>query len=96
MHLDKIIERQFRVSKGVMILIFKRKKEKEEILNETEKEIISPGTPKDKRNVSLKENQYGSSFYFLFYFFISFFLLRKTSPELTIASPPLFAEEAWP
>ena len=25
-----------------------------------------------------------------------FFFLRKISPELTTASPPLFAEEAWP
>ena len=24
------------------------------------------------------------------------FFLRKISPELTAASPPLFAEEAWP
>lgn len=56
MYLDKIIERQFRVSKGVMIFIFKRKKEKEEILNEIEKEIIFFGIFKDKRNVFLKEN----------------------------------------
>ena len=26
----------------------------------------------------------------------TFFFLRKISPELTTASPPLFAEEAWP
>ena len=26
----------------------------------------------------------------------AFFFLRKISPELTTASPPLFAEEAWP
>ena len=25
-----------------------------------------------------------------------FFLLRKISPELTTANPPLFAEEDWP
>ena len=25
-----------------------------------------------------------------------FFLLRKISPELTAANPPLFAEEDWP
>ena len=25
-----------------------------------------------------------------------FFFLRKISPELTTASPPLFAEEDWP
>ena len=25
-----------------------------------------------------------------------FFFLRKTSPELTTANPPLFAEEDWP
>ena len=28
--------------------------------------------------------------------FSSFFLLRKISPELTTANPPLFAEEDWP
>ena len=26
----------------------------------------------------------------------SFFFLRKISPELTTANPPLFAEEDWP
>ena len=33
-------------------------------------------------------------FVFLFSFF--FFFVRKISPELTAASPPLFAEEDWP
>ena len=31
-----------------------------------------------------------------FSFFLYFFFLRKISPELTTAGPPLFAEEAWP
>ena len=29
-------------------------------------------------------------------FFLTFFILRKISPELTPANPPLFAEEGWP
>ena len=29
-------------------------------------------------------------------FFLFFFFLRKISPELTAANPPLFAEEDWP
>ena len=28
--------------------------------------------------------------------FFFFFFLRKISPELTTARPPLFAEEDWP
>ena len=27
---------------------------------------------------------------------VVFFFLRKISPELTTANPPLFAEEDWP
>ena len=29
-------------------------------------------------------------------FFFLFFCLRKISPELTAANPPLFSEEDWP
>ena len=29
-------------------------------------------------------------------FILFIYFLRKISPELTTASPPLFAEEAWP
>ena len=32
----------------------------------------------------------------LFLFCFVLFCLRKISPELTTANPPLFAEEAWP
>ena len=28
--------------------------------------------------------------------FVLFFFLRKITPELTAANPPLFAEEDWP
>ena len=37
-----------------------------------------------------------SSSHFVFSSFYFYFFLRKISPELTTASPPLFAEEAWP
>ena len=30
------------------------------------------------------------------YFLSRFIFLRKVSPELTTANPPLFAEEDWP
>ena len=29
-------------------------------------------------------------------YFLKYFILRKISPELTAANPPLFAEEDWP
>ena len=32
----------------------------------------------------------------IFYLFKKNFFLRKISPELPTASPPFFAEEAWP
>ena len=36
-------------------------------------------------------------FFLIFYFIYLFiYFLRKISPELTTANPPLFAEEAWP
>ena len=37
-----------------------------------------------------------SSLFFYKWLFFSFFFLRKISPELTSANPPLFAEEDWP
>ena len=41
-------------------------------------------------------NKFGKSFSFLFLNLNFFFFLRKISPELTTANPPLFAEDDWP
>ena len=46
------------------------------------------------RGLTLNGNVLVGCFYlFIIYLFIFF---RKISPELTTASPPLFAEEDWP
>ena len=44
---------------------------------------------KRRKPIEDKHSQ-GSYFGFLWFF------LRKTSPELTTAGPPIFAEEVWP
>ena len=43
--------------------------------------------------IAEKENKADNKFE---YKIINFFFPRKISPELTTASPPLFAEEDWP
>ena len=62
-------------------------------------ELELPSEPKRDQHQACEPESFrkdsGASYFFFFLLLFFFFFWRKINPQLTTASPPLFAEEAW-